>query len=205
MTGGSYSYASNGRGCLTLEIATAPAAAAKRLAIAGKSNRKHAHGRKKATRRPHGSAVATDITTFSFALGQTNKSGRIEPFDLDPFDIDLTSLVAAAGNIHVQTPGDFSLNKLATHFAFGAAGWFTDSEFIDRTGIAGTATNTNGTLSNSFADTNIDGDPSGRIVRRKRLARPGIRNNRSRRGKLHDSERRRSLHVQFRLLRREPE
>jgi hypothetical protein len=160
---GSYSYGSDGRGCLSLGLAFTPAAAPHRLSIAGNSNRKHANGRKKAARIPHGSSGVTNAATFSFSLGQNNKSGRIQQFDYNAFDYDFTSQVAAAGNIHIQTPADFSRSKLATHFAFGAAGWFTDSEFLFRAAIAGSTTNSNGTLSNSFADDNINGAPSGEL------------------------------------------
>jgi len=155
----SYSYGSDGRGCLYLSFAPAPAATANRLPIASNVNRRDGNGskRKLAARHPAGVIGQTGNVLFSFTLGQSNKSGRIEQFDYD------TSLVAAAGNIHVQTPGDFSLNKLASRFAFGAAGWFTGAQFIDRASIAGTTTNSNGTLMNSFADDNVAGTPSGEL------------------------------------------
>lgn len=160
---GTYSYGSDGRGCLSLNLAHAPTAASSGYSIAGNAKRKHGTGRRKAARHPEGASGATDSATFSFSLGQSNKSGRIEQFDYNAFDDGITSQVAAAGNIHVQTPGDFSLSKLAGHFAFGAAGWFTATEFISRAAIAGTTTNTNGSLTNSFADNNIDGTPSGKL------------------------------------------
>ena len=158
----SYSYGADGRGCLYLTFAPQAAVTTGRggLSIAGNANnRKHGNGskRKTAARNPAGIVGVTSNVTFSFTLGQSNKSGRIEQFDYG------TTLVAAAGNIHVQTPGDFSLSNLASRFTFGAAGWFTDTNFLDRASIAGTTTNANGTLMNSFADDNVDGTPSGAL------------------------------------------
>jgi hypothetical protein len=148
----SYSYGSDGRGCLYITFGpTATAAAAGRLPIEGNANRRRGKSRKMAARHPEGVVGTTGNVTFSFSLGQSNKSGRIEQFDF------VTSHVQAAGNIHVQTPGDFSLNKLAGRFAFGAAGWFNDGTGIERASIAGSTTNSNGTLTNSFADTNVGG------------------------------------------------
>jgi hypothetical protein len=154
--GSSYSYGSDGRGCLYLSFGPAPAAApAARLPIEGNANRRYGNSRKMVARHPAGVIGTTGNVTFSFSLGQSNKSGRIEQFDYP------TSAVAAAGNIHIQTPDDFSLSKLATHFAFGAAGWLTATQVIVRASIAGSATNNNGTLMNSFADDNVGGVPSG--------------------------------------------
>src|SRR4029077_1771150 len=50
-----------------------------------------------------------------------------------------------------------SLDKLAGRFAFGVAGWFNDGAGIERKSLAGTTTNSSGTLMNSFADTNVGG------------------------------------------------
>ena len=158
----SYSYGSDGRGCLYLTFASQPAVTTGRTGLSIEGN---IGSRKRGTstkhqifaRHPAGVTGATSNVTFSFTLGQSNKSGRIEQLDYG------TTSVAAAGNIHVQTPGDFSLNSLANRFAFGAAGWFTDTNFLARASIAGTTTNTGGTLMNSFADNNVGGTPSGEL------------------------------------------
>ena len=153
----SYSYGTDGRGCLYLSFTPAPTVATNRLPIESNANRQHGKSHKMAARHPASVIGTTGNVTFSFSLGQSNKCGNIEQFDI------VTSDVAAVGNIHVQTPAHFSLSKLAGHFAFGAAGWLTDTDVIDRAAIAGTTTNNNGTLSNSFADDNIDGTPSGEL------------------------------------------
>jgi len=155
----SYSYGSDGRGCLYLSFGAAPAAVSgSRLPIEGNIVRRHGSRRLRAVQiHPEGVIGTAGNVTFSFSLGQLDKYGRIEQFDY------VTSRVQAAGNIHIQTAGDFSLNKLAGRFAFGAAGWFNDGQGIERASIAGSTNNSNGTLMNSFADNNIGGFPSGEL------------------------------------------
>jgi len=163
----SYAYGTDGRGCLYLSLGATPAVKSKHPPFASNLKPRGAKSRirrpnmarraNSLKRHPNGEANPTTTVTFSFALGTQSRSGQIEEFDITDTGF------AAAGKIHIQTSADFVLGQLSSHFAFGAAGWLTDGDFIDRSSIAGTTTNTSGTLANSFADANLGGEASGAL------------------------------------------
>jgi hypothetical protein len=97
-------------------------------------------------------AYGNTAVTYSFSLGAGGQVGRIEEFDY------LTSKIAAAGQMHQQTPSAFGLSSLASNFAFGLDGWLVGGGGTGRTAMAGTVANsTTGVLSNGFADLNVGG------------------------------------------------
>jgi hypothetical protein len=159
LAGSSYSFGSDGRGCLYLAFSGENAAIKPHAAHPGNTKLKHgtAHRQLKA----HPEALANQGTvTFSFSLSATAQFGNIEQFDY------VNSGIVATGQMHQQTASDFAVNKLAANFAFGLAGWFTeDAEGdINRAALAGSTPNASGTLASSTADINIGGTPSGELT-----------------------------------------
>jgi Putative Ig domain len=160
LAGSSYSYGPDGRGCLYLAFSGLNTAAQPELSIENNASLRHGNAARRINVHPAGQSANTGTVTFSFALGSSGQVGRIEEFDY------VNSMFVQAGMIMVQTPGDFSISKFAQHFAFGGAGWLTVSGGdIDRAAIAGTVSvsNSTGALTNSFADDNIGGLPSGSL------------------------------------------
>jgi hypothetical protein len=102
---------------------------------------------------------------FAFDLGSAGathfQSGRIIETDF------AASGTSASGFIHVQTP-PFALASLVSNYAFGVDGWTgTSSPSVLRTALAGTFTNTSGTLSAGYADLDVGGvtgGPSGELT-----------------------------------------
>jgi hypothetical protein len=159
LAGSSYSYGSDGRGCLYLAFSGENGAVRPSSAKRQSSSIRHGKGRRHMNARP---AVLANVgtVTFSFVISSLAQAGGIEQFDY------VNSEIAAAGQMHAQTASDFSVSKLASQFAFGADGWVTvdtDGD-IDRAAIAGSVTNAAGTLSNSVADDNIGGSASGELT-----------------------------------------
>jgi hypothetical protein len=150
----SYSYGSDGRGCLFLSFAEVSPTVKKVKTSAFRARAKHSR-RFTAQRKPRTAVVAEEQIVFAFALLNTN-SGRIQEFD------NLTGDgFFAAGQMHVQTTSGFSTD-LSPNFAFGVDGWVSDVDGgIDRSAIAGSFANSSGTLSNLTADENFAGDISG--------------------------------------------
>jgi hypothetical protein len=67
--------------------------------------------------------------------------------------------------IHAQTAADFSVASLAPNYVFGLDGWYTlTSTMIDRAALAGSFTNTSGTVSSGFSDVNLAGNYLGEQV-----------------------------------------
>jgi len=151
----SYSYGSDGRGCLFLAF-TKTATAVRPV----KDSAFHAHSKHsrmlKAQNKPRRAAASSeDSVIFAFAMLGTS-TGRIQEFD------NLTGDgIFAAGQMHVQIPGGFS-TTLSPNFAFGVDGWVADTAGgIDRSAIAGSFANSSGTLSSLTADENFAGAISG--------------------------------------------
>jgi hypothetical protein len=158
LAGSSYSYGSDGRGCLYLAFNGLNGALRTAATKIGNPNLKHGDAHKQV--KAHPAVLAnTGIVTFSFSLGSTSQTGRITQFDF------VNSGIAAAGQMHQQTTADFVLSSLASHFVFGLDGWFTlDADgHIERTAIGGSFANTAGALSNGTADDNIGGTASGEL------------------------------------------
>ena len=157
----SYAYGADGRGCLYLSFAqavnvrrpfNAHRAAPHTAALA--HFRAAATARPKQLKRHKDGAQQTaqlQSVVLSFAILDLFGAGRIIEFDNTDGGGTVTS-----GQMHVQTPADFTLNSLASNFAFGMDGWAA-SESIYRAAIAGSFANDAGTLSNGFADESVGG------------------------------------------------
>jgi hypothetical protein len=157
----SYSFGSSTLGCLAL-IFSGPVgdsvkanhhAAAPQLAIASVLRTKNGQAR---------AEVASAVTGVQFAFslsgfdGTQYHTGRIIESD------NAGSGTNASGLIHLQLPSAFSLASLQPNYAFGVDGWTLESnESLSRTAVAGTFTNSSGTLSAGYADLNTGGTPSG--------------------------------------------
>ncbi len=158
----SYSFASSTLGCLSLAFSgvVADATSAKHVGTSPNS--------------AHPAVVRTKNSTTS-TISTTAISGVRFVFSLGGFDgaiYHAGSIIAsgdtggapnASGIIHVQVPGAFSLASLQPDYAFGLDGWTADSTGYFRTAIAGSFTNSSGTLSSGHADLNAGGLPSGEL------------------------------------------
>jgi hypothetical protein len=139
LSGSSYSFGADGRGCLFLAIA-GTTGAAKPVKL----------------NKPNVIPVTPNVT-FSFSLNTALNTGRITEFDL------AQSSTIASGQMHQQTTTDFVLTNLATRFAFGFDGWATDVAAEDRVAIVGSFANAAGTLTSGTADDNVKGVVSGEL------------------------------------------
>ena len=155
LAGSSYSYGSDGRGCLYLAFSGLNAASRRETRKVANVNLGHGKSRRQVKVRP--AALAnTGTVVFSFSLSLSLETGRITEFDY------VNSLLVAAGQMHQQTATDFALSKLSANFAFGYDGWLTDqNDDLERTAIAGSFANNAGTISNITADDNVGGLPDG--------------------------------------------
>jgi hypothetical protein len=156
LAGSSYSYGSDGRGCLYLAFSGLNGASRRETGKVGNPNLGHGKARRQV--RVHPAALAnTGTVVFSFALSPAFETGRITEFDY------VNSLLVAAGQMHQQTAADFALSKLSSNFAFGFDGWLTDDAEgdVERTAIAGSFANAAGVVSNLTADDNVGGLPDG--------------------------------------------
>ena len=157
LAGSSYSYGSDGRGCLYLAF-NGLNGTARREPRVGNANQGHGKARRQVKVRP-AVLANTGTVVFSFSLSPAFQTGRITQFDY------VNSLIVAAGQMHQQTAADFVLSQLSSNFAFGFDGWLTDAQDnTERTAIAGSFTNAAGTISNLTADDNIGGLPSGELT-----------------------------------------
>jgi len=136
LSGSSYSFGADGRGCLYLAISGTTGAA-----------------RPERQNKPNVIPVTPNVT-FSFSLNTALNTGRITEFDL---------VTVASGQMHQQTGTDFALADLAANFAFGFDGWATDVAAEDRVAIAGSFANAAGALSSGTADDNVKGVASGEL------------------------------------------
>ena len=163
LAGSSYSFNASGQGCLYLAFSGLASSSSVRKASeepAQLASSGAAHARKMA--KPAIVAVPVSNVQFSFYLGGLSNSvystGRIIESDT------ATSGTNAAGMIHVQDPTAFNLSALQTNYAFGVDGWTTTATGLLRTAIAGSFTNTAGTVSAGFADVNAGGTASGEVT-----------------------------------------
>jgi hypothetical protein len=163
LTGSSYSYGSDGRGCLYLQFNPVVGrvnhpARAKKAAFKGiHASRpvRMAASNAKARRKLTPSAADAGAVVFSFVLLNTNSGpGRIEEFDNTT-----GSGIVAAGQMNVQDSDAFSADGLASDFAFGADGWADDIDGgIDRVASVGNFQyDGDGDLTTGLADENIGG------------------------------------------------
>jgi Putative Ig domain len=166
LAGSSYSFSPSGQGCLYLAFS----GLASSTSSVRKANAEPRHletgdaARARKTAKPAIVAVPVSNVQFSFYLSglslSTNvySTGRIIESDT------ATSGTNAAGMIHVQEiPAGFTLPSQA-NYAFGVDGWTTTAPGILRTAMAGSFTNTAGTLSLGFADVNAGGTASGEVT-----------------------------------------
>jgi hypothetical protein len=162
VTGSSYSFNTSAQGCLYLAFSGLASSSVR------KRDEEPAHlapGNATGTRKiakPAIVAVPVANVQFSFFLsGFSNNvyaTGRIIETDTS------TSGTNAAGMIHVQDPTAFSLSALQANYAFGVDGWTVTAPGTVRTAMAGSFTNTAGTLSVGFADVNTGGNASGELM-----------------------------------------
>jgi hypothetical protein len=157
----SYSYGSDGRGCVNLQIDAgdskkAPAKSVRRLAkpnyvAASNGFARHVPGARKRTANSIHAADSEDIPTsltFSFVLSTPTGPGRIIEFADGNNGPGIVS-----GQMHAQSPADFSVAKLSSRYAFGADGWTPAPQgAFYRTAIAGSFANTAGNWSLGVAD-----------------------------------------------------
>ncbi len=112
-------------------------------------------------RKPEITAVPVASVLFTFYLsgfdGTLYHTGRI--IESDNTNGKGTN---ASGFVQVQTPAAFALTSLQANYAFGLDGW-TATPGVVRTAMAGTFTNSSGTLSAGYADLNAGGTPSGEM------------------------------------------
>ncbi len=153
----SYSYGSDGRGCLFLSFTEITPTVKPVKASVFRAHAKHS--RKLTAQQKPRRAVSEEVTViFAFAIENGSPTGRIQEFD------NLTGDgFFAAGQMHQQTVGDFALSGLSANFAFGIDGWVTDGlGGLERSAIAGSfANSTAGAITSLTSDSNIGGDVSG--------------------------------------------
>lgn len=156
----SYAFATNGQGCLYLAFSGLVTPAIRERVQPG-ANLRLPVGSGRAPK-PAISATVVPNAQFAFVLGgagtPTFQSGRIIESDF------AASGTSASGFMHVQTPAAFAsgLSSLLPNYAFGVDGWTgTSSASVLRTALAGTFTNTSGTLSAGYADLDVGGIPGG--------------------------------------------
>jgi hypothetical protein len=151
----SYSYGSDGRGCLFLAF-NVTAATVKPVKTSEFHVGAAKHSRTfKAQNKPRRAVLSEDSIIFAFAMLGT-ETGRIQEFDNTNGSGNFV-----AGQMHLQTPGGFSLT-LSPNFAFGLDGWVVNGpNSIGRSAIAGSFANSEGQVSNVTADENFAGTVSG--------------------------------------------
>jgi hypothetical protein len=158
--GSTYSFGSDGRGCLALSISQVQNANKKTpIHNAVPKNAKAFHNSKlanSAKSRKHGFASQQDSTpitvVYSISISSAYGVGRIEEFDYD------TYAIIASGQMHQQDPTNFTLGSLGPHFVFGAGGYVTVGDGgIARAAMAAAITNTTGVTTSASADVNEAG------------------------------------------------
>jgi hypothetical protein len=153
----SYSYGSDGRGCLFLAFTEVTPTV---KPVKASAFRAHAeHSRKLTAQHKPRPAVSEEVTViFAFAIEAGSETGRIQEFD----NLEGDGFFAA-GQMHQQLPGAWALAGLSPNFAFGIDGWVADIDGgIDRSAIAGSFANSNtGGITSLTSDTNFAGALSG--------------------------------------------
>jgi hypothetical protein len=107
-------------------------------------------------------AVPVANVQFSFFLGGL-KTGVYNTGRIIEADYTKTK-TSASGFMHVQTPAAFAMSALQANYAFGVDGWTSTAPAVVRTAMAGTFTNSSGTLSAGYSDVNTAGTASGEIT-----------------------------------------
>src|SRR5271156_2412923 len=157
----SYSYGSDGRGCVNLQFGAGdsqkvPAKSPRRLVRPNyfappDGFARQLPGVRKRTANAIHPADSEDILTsltFSFVLSSPTGPGRIIEFANGNNGIRIVS-----GEMHAQSPADFSVAKLSSRYAFGADGWTPGAQgAFFRTAVAGSFANTAGNWSLGVAD-----------------------------------------------------
>jgi hypothetical protein len=156
-----YSYDSDGRGCVNLQFDAGDskkvsAKATRHLTkenylVASNGLAKRARGARERTANAiHAADSEENLTslTLSFVLGSPTGPGRIIKFADGMGNPGIVS-----GQIHAQSPADFSVSKLSSRYAFGADGWSPaqQGDFY-RAAIAGSFANNAGHWSLGVAD-----------------------------------------------------
>jgi hypothetical protein len=159
----SYSFASSTLGCLALVFSGPVGGAINAVSPAPASHPVHGSVTRAANLKASTAAVSfPSFVQFSFSLGGFDgtvyRTGRIIESD------NAGGGTNASGFIHAQVPSAFSLSSLQPNYAFGVNGWAAGSSGIFRTAIAGTFSNSSGTLFAGYADLNSGGTPSGELT-----------------------------------------
>lgn len=168
LAGSSYSFGSDGRGCLFLEFSglTPDSRPAAQKASA-------AHFKPRAVRKgrlvkahPEVASATLPSVTLSFALAGLDGGGVYHRGRILEFDNSSGGGSISSGLIHLQDPASFVLTALKPNYAFGIEGWGLTADGDYRIAIAGSfAVDTaNGSLSNGYADINAGGSPSGEMT-----------------------------------------
>jgi hypothetical protein len=163
LTGSSYAFGASTQGCLYLAFSgLASADVRKANSTASSHVQVAASAPARKIRKPAITAVPVANVLLTFYLGAFDgtiyHTGRI--IESDNTNGKGTN---ASGFIQVQTPGAFALTSLQANYAFGVDGW-TATPSVVRTAMAGTFTNTSGTLSAGSADLNTGGTTSGEMT-----------------------------------------
>lgn len=166
LSASSYSFGSDGRGCLYLVFSglasdARPAAAKKtghfEPAAARKSRSLKAH--------PEQDTTLANLT-LSFTLGGLDGTGVYHLGRITEFDNAAGGGSISAGLIHLQDPSSFALSALKSNYAFGIEGWGLNENDTDyRIAVAGSfaADSTNGSLTSGVADITAGGSASGEL------------------------------------------
>jgi putative Ig domain-containing protein len=160
LAGSSYSYGADGRGCLYLAINQVNGNAAPARAETARDALPHGKGRQSLKAASAEVLPNLGTVTFSFSISAPYETGRIEQFDY------INSEIQAAGQMHQQTPSDFSLGKIGADYVLGVTGWLVNipQQNYSRTALAANITNASGTITSPSADLNIGGTPSGQLT-----------------------------------------
>ncbi|MGA8035217.1 MAG: putative Ig domain-containing protein [Candidatus Acidiferrales bacterium] len=149
LAGSSYSFSSEGNGCLALAlhgIQVPPSSSPRVVSGAGAA----------------ATALANaSMEVFRFELSTPYQTGRVARSD------SAHSPASPSGRIHQQTPADFALAQLSPRFAFGIDGWLLSStETLERVAMAGNFTfaSPDETHFDGIADNDMGGDASGQLV-----------------------------------------
>jgi hypothetical protein len=160
LEGSSYSYGSDGNGCLYLAFDGVNDASAAAPSNAHKPNFELGGNVKSLI--PSDVAAAASVPgalAVHFTVSSTYRAGTIAA-------MSGTRQVLEWGHIYAQTPTQFAPAKLAPRFAFGVAGWYVaSSNEIEHAAMAGNIgfALESGALVNGTADNNIGGDISGEL------------------------------------------
>ena len=166
-TGSTYSFGSDGRGCVSLSISQVVSTAKKTpiqnvIPKGAKAirNTKFASATKS---KKHGFAAQQDgapiTVVFSISVSAPYQVGRMEEFDYDTYSI------VAAGQMHQQNPNYWDLSSVGADFVLGVSGYAADGEGGNlRVAMGANLLNTNGTTTSPAADINIGGSPSGLLA-----------------------------------------